>query len=266
MTIKPDGQPIIHKFPDRQDIELWPVMDLHIGDKYHATETWKAFCRRVLQRENTYIVLGGDLLTNATRNSVGNGVFENTLRPREQKRVVVEMLKPLKPRILCGTTGNHERRSAKDADVDLMADVMYELGLEELYRENMALVKLQFGNPKNNGQTNPTYTMAVTHGSGGGSTGNIINRNERFGYSLRDCDILIVGHSHKPAITVPGRYCIDNRNNTSVKPLLVVSATSWLNFGGYAMQHMFTPTCIAPQVIRICGNKKEVEAATRVFY
>ena len=112
MTIKPDGQPIIHKFPDRQDIELWPVMDLHIGDKYHATETWKAFCRRVLQRENTYIVLGGDLLTNATRNSVGNGVFENTLRPREQKRVVVEMLKPLKPRILCGTTGNHERRSA----------------------------------------------------------------------------------------------------------------------------------------------------------
>lgn len=263
-----DGKPIVHHFPDRQAIEIWPVFDLHIGEPDHAAEKWVTFYKSLLARDNAYVVLGGDLMTNGVRNSPGVGVYESTLRPREQKRLLVEMLKPLaaEGRILCGTEGNHEFRSAKDCDVFLMDDIMTMLGLSDLYRENIANIKLQFGNPHNNGQANPTYMMTVTHGSACGSTGAVLNKAEKFG-SPMNCDILVVGHSHKPAMSALGRYHVDTRNNcSSVKPWLVVSATSWLEYAGYAMQRMMTPTCIAPQVIRLYGNKKEAEAVMKVAF
>ena len=44
------------------------------------------------------------------------------------------------------TPGNHERRSMKDADDDPMYDVACKLDLEDLYRENLGVIKLKFGN------------------------------------------------------------------------------------------------------------------------
>ena len=86
-----------------------------------------------------------------------------------------------------------------------------------------------------------------------------VNRNERFGYVMDGADALLVGHSHKPLVTQPGKIVIDTRNNkVSVKPFKVVVATSWLEYGGYAMRKQLLPTSHAPQVITLHGNKKKI--------
>ena len=110
------------------------------------------------------IILGGDLLNNSLKSSVAN-IYEETMRPREQKRRMAEMLKPISHKILCAVNGNHERRSGKDADDDPTYDIMCKLDLEHLYRENMAFLCLRFGNKKGDGLRNPTYTFVVTHGA-----------------------------------------------------------------------------------------------------
>lgn len=255
-----DFEMIQHRFEERPDITVIPISDVHLGAAEHREAEWNAFIKAVLNIPNCYLTLGGDLINNATRSSVSN-IFEETMRPREQKRIMTEMLEPLKERILCAVRGNHEARSGKDADDDPMYDIMCKLDLEHLYRENMAFVKIQMGNPRADGRHNPTYMLVVTHGNGGGIlTGANVNRNERFGYVIDGMDCLIVGHSHKPWVTQPSKLFIDKHNNkVTVKPFKVVSATSWLDYGGYAGRKMLLPTSHAAQVITLQGKYKEIK-------
>lgn len=224
-----------------KSITIYPVCDVHLGSLEHNQEEWEKFVKKVLSEQNSYIILVGDLINNATRSSVSN-VFDDILRPMEQKEKMVKYLEPLKDRIICGVPGNHERRSGKDADGDPMYDIMCKLGIEELYRKNMAFVKLQLGK---RGQA--TYTFAVTHGTGGGiNTGGGVNKNERFASAIDNLDCLITGHTHKGAVTKPAKIVIDTRTNTvSVKPFTVITGQSWLSYGGYAMHMMLLPAANA---------------------
>ena len=257
-----DFDMIQHKFAENNDIHIIPISDVHLGAAEHMQRDWELFCQSVVETPNTYITLGGDLINNATRNSVSN-IFKETMFPSAQKRKMAEMLKPLarEGRILCAVSGNHERRSQKDVDDEPMFDIMCKLDLEHLYRENMAFVKIQMGDVKTNRVKNPTYSLVVTHGAGGGIyTGGSVNRNERFGYVVDGVDCLIVGHTHKPFVTQPSKIFVDTHNNKiSFKPFKVVSSTAWLDFGGYAAQKMLVPSSHAPQMITLCGNKKEIK-------
>ena len=250
---------ITHHFPERKDIRIYPIADVHLGAAEHMTREWEQFCERV-KDEQAYIILGGDLINNSTRNSVSN-IFEEVMRPRDQKRLMVEMLKPIRDRILCMTTGNHERRN-KDVDDDPSYDIACKLDIEDVYRENIAFLKIQIGNKELDGTRNPTYLLTVTHGAGGGMlTGGAVNRAERFAYVL-DGDALILGHTHKPFVTQPSKIKIDPHNNkVTLKPFKVISMTSWLQWGGYAAQKMLNPTSFCPQVITLCGTKKEISVS-----
>lgn len=254
-----DFEMITHKFEANNDLHIYPISDLHLGAAEHMTREWELFCQNLLGDKNAYVILGGDLINNATRNSVSN-VFEETIRPREQKKIMAKMLEPIKERILCSVSGNHERRSLKDADDDPSYDIICKLDRENVYRENIAFVKIQIGKQEGDGAKNPTYVLVVTHGAGGGMlTGSAVNRNERFAYVLDGCDCLVVGHTHKPFITQPAKIKIDPFNNkVTVRPFKVVSSTSWLNWGGYAAKAMMLPTSHAPQMITLRGNKKEI--------
>lgn len=254
-----DFEMIQRHFDDNHDITIIPVSDVHLGAAEHMEKEWRQFCDNVIKQPDTYITLGGDLINNGTKTGVSN-VFEETMRPREQKRVMAEMLEPLKDKIICAVPGNHERRSGKDADGDPTYDIMAKLDLEHLYRENMAFVKLQMGDVRGDGRKNPTYVLCVTHGSGGGiMTGASVNRNERFGYTVDGMDCLIVGHTHKPFTTQPGKIKIDPYNNrVSVKPFKVLTATSWLEYSGYAARALMQPTTYCLQTLTLCGDHKEM--------
>lgn len=255
----PDFEMVVHRFEDRPDLTIIPISDVHLGAAEHMEKEWASFCENVLSDPGVRIILVGDLINNATRNSVSN-VFEETMRSREQKKMMTQMLMPLRDRILASVSGNHERRSLKDADDDPSYDIMCKLDLEHLYRENIAFIKIQMGKARADGLANPTYTLVATHGAGGGIyTGAAVNRNERFGYVIDGMDCLIVGHTHKPFVTQPSKIKINPYNNTvSMRPFKVVSTTSWLNFGGYAAQKMLLPSSHAVQTITLTGKRKEI--------
>ena len=260
-----DFEMITHEFRGGHDVTLIPVSDVHLGAAECMEKEWIAFIKMVEESENTYITLGGDLLNNATKSSVSN-IYDEVYRPSEAKRMMARMLEPIRDRILCAVGGNHERRSSKDVDDDITYDIMAKLDIENLYRENIAFLKIQLGNKTNEngvksaGRDRPTYCLAVTHGSGGGIlTGAGVNRNERFGYSVDGIDALIVGHTHKPYTTQPGKIVVDSHNNQiSIKPFKVISSTSWLEFGGYAAQKMLLPSTHCLQTLILRGDKKEM--------
>lgn len=260
-TILPDFELIQHQFMGGHDITIVPISDVHLGSPECMEQEFISFIDTVVKTPNMYLVLGGDLIDNGTRSSVGSAVFRQTMSPSQQKREMANILAPARDRLLCLLPGNHERRSGKDADDDPVYDIAAKLDLEHLYRENIAFVKIQMGrNDRSSGAERPTYVIVCLHGTGGGIyTGTALNRNERFGHVIDGADCLIVGHVHKPFVSQPGKIKIDPFNNkVSIKPFKVISATSWLEYGGYAAQKMLLPSTHCLHTLTLRGKKKEI--------
>lgn len=243
----------------KADITIYPIADIHLGAAEHNESAWREFRTKIMKEENSYIILGGDLINNGIKSSVSN-VYDETMRPREQKKLLVEMLSPLQDKILCAVSGNHERRSSREVDDDIIYDVMCKLDIEELYRENLAFLKIQFGTARSDGKVNPTYVICTTHGTGSGiMTGASVNKAEKFGYVLDGVDALIVGHNHKPWTTQPGKLKVDPHNNlVTVKPFKVLSCSSWLDYGGYAANKNLLPTTRTEQKLILCCKEKKM--------
>lgn len=226
------------------------------------------FISGIPQQPNAYLILAGDLINNATKSSVSN-CFDDIYRPSEQKKMMARILEPVRDRILCGVPGNHEDRSGKDVDDDPLYDIMAKLDIEDRYRKNRAVVKIQIGNnTKCHDGSSPTYIFAVVHGSGGGAlTGAGVNRAERYAYAFDGIDALILGHTHKPLNTIPSKFRVDTRNNRVKEvPFDVIVATSWLRNTEYAAKKMLNPTSHVLQKITLCGTKKEIEISTKHAY
>lgn len=251
---------IRHVFPD--EITIYPVADVHLGAVEHAESEWQSFLKKV-ENENAYLILAGDLINNSIRSAKFANPFDEVLRPREAKARMVEYLKPVKDRILCVVTGNHEARTLKDSDQDLTYDICSKLDIEHLYRETIAYMGIGIGSGKRpNGKSTVTYSFAVTHGSGGGIyTGAAVNRNERFGNVVDGLDCLVIGHVHKGFVSKPAKIEINLRTNmVSMKHYVVISCVPWLSYGGYAAKAMLLPaqTC-DPQKLRLTVGRQKTK-------
>lgn len=250
---------ISHDF--QNDVTIYPIADVHLGAMEHAEKEWQEFLKKV-EAEDAYLILDGDLLNNGLRSCKFVNPFDEAIRPRDAKHRMVQYLEPLRDRILCVVSGNHERRTFRDDDQDLTYDICSKLDIEHLYRENIAYMRIGVGH-KNDIKKNAriranSYTFAVTHGSGGGIyTGAAVNRNERFGNVIDGLDCLVVGHVHKGFISKPAKIVIDARNGVvKMGHYTVISAVSWLNYGGYAARGMLLPAQICdPQKIHLSAAR-----------
>lgn len=182
--------------------------------------------------------------------------------------MMIEQLAPLRSRILCMVGGNHERRTTKDTDESPSYDIACKLDLEDVYRETAAFLKIQMGDSRSNGLTNPCYTFCVTHGAGGSIyTTNAAMRAERFGMAIDGMDMLIVGHIHKPQDFPVYKYVIDKYNNrVTKKPYNVYVCTSWMENGDYGLQKLMQPTGHSLSHFTLCGTKKEIEFSRKCEY
>lgn len=243
---------ITHAFPS--DITIYPIADVHLGALEFARKEWEGFVQRVESSPNTYLILAGDLLNNTTRSCrFANPLGDDIMRPREAKRVMVEYLTPIRDRLLCCVSGNHERRTIKDSDQDLCLDIMDALGVGHLYRENLAFLRLQLGQRPSEKKPNSTYIFTVAHGASNGAlTGAAVNSAEAFASMIDGgLDCFVSGHVHKGFVTKPAKICIDARNGAvSMRHYTVLSCVSWLNYGGYAAQRLLRPAYTSdPQII-----------------
>ena len=248
---------INHSFPG--DIDIFPVADVHLGAVEHCEPEWQAFLKRV-EQDDAYLILAGDLLNNSVRSAGFVNPFDEVMRPREAKRRMVEYLEPIKDRVLCVVTGNHERRTYRDDDQDLTYDICSKLDIEHVYRENIAYMCVSLGMRSNERKPEATYTFAVTHGAGGGIyTGAAVNRNERFGNVIDGLDCMVVGHVHKGFVSKPAKIVIDSKNRlVSMKHYTVISCVPWLNFGGYSAQKMLLPAQVCdPQKLHLIANRRK---------
>ena len=234
-----DFDPIIHKLKGRT-IRVWAVADVHIGARECDIEGFEAFMHRIAKDKDSYVVLVGDVISNGIRDSLTN-VYEETMPPSCQVERAVELLTPVKDKILGAVGGNHEARSRKAVDLDPMYTIMCMLGINHLYRTNFAFLRIILSN----GNTKSRYALMLIHGK-------TENKKRQFAYAVEGVDAIISGHTHNGIVEKPARLVFTSRNNVMVKPLVSLTATSWLTYGGYAAAALYRPAATScPQCLEL---------------
>lgn len=241
-----------------------PIADLHIGDAQFNEKDFKKMLE-TSDGDNTLYLLNGDLINNATKSSVSD-IYSSTMSPMKQLEMLVEIFAPYKDKIIGIIGGNHERRTYKEDGIDISRLFARELGLEDRYAEDGALIFLRFGTQsRGQKETNGSgktrmvcYTIYATHGSGGGrSVGGKANALEQLS-SIVDADVYIHSHTHLPIVFKQNFFRTDVRNST-VKEVekLFVNTSACLNYGGYGEIAKYTPASRTITAIVLDGQQKK---------
>ena len=235
-----DFVPIIHRL-DGRTIKIWAIADVHIGAVECDIQGFQNFLKNtILKDPDSYVLLCGDVISNGIKDSLTN-VYEETMSPSCQVEKAVELLSPIKDRILGAVGGNHEARSRKAVDLDPMYTIMCMMGVQDLYRTNFAMLRIILAN----GNTKSRYALMLIHGK-------TENKKRQFAYAVEGVDAIISGHTHNGIVEKPARLVFTSRNNVMVKPLVSLTATSWLTYGGYAAAALYKPAATScPQCLEL---------------
>ncbi|HEY8342296.1 MAG TPA: metallophosphoesterase [Calditerricola sp.] len=237
-------------------VDLWAVSDIHRGHRLHDEKAWHALLDRIANDPHAYMVLNGDLVEAALKSSRHGDVYRS-MAPGEERRLLVRELEPVKHKILCITSGNHELRH-RDSDENPAALIAERLGLEDRYHPDGVLLEVSFGRKHGTKGVPTSFLFYVTHGRGMGRLpGGNLNRIFELPRVVQAVDGYIMGHVHKPIIFVSRTNIPDPRNKTcSPRLQLYAIAGSFLEWGDYAEQNMLAPTVTAFPVARLFQKEK----------
>ena len=230
-----DFNVIVHRLPPR-NIKVYAVADVHIGAQESDIDGFSRFVNKVAAEPDSYVVLVGDVINNGIRSSsCPTDIYDEALTPAAQVDKAVEILTPIADKILGAVGGNHEARSRKAVDLDPMYEIMCLLRKPELYRRNMAFIRIVLTDSKasRNG-TRDVYSLLLVHGASEG-------KKRKFAYALEGIDAIISGHTHNGLVEKPARLILTTQNNVIVRPLVSLTATSWLRYGGYGAAALYMP-------------------------
>ena len=243
--------------------EIIAFADNHWADPNSDHDKIRADIKYVLERDNAYCVLNGDLMDCAIASSIGD-TYGATLSPMDELRECVELFKPLADngKILCVTNGNHEFRHYRTNGLDLTELMCQQLGITDRYTPTTALLFIRLGelSGKFHGRK-VVYTMYASHGSGGGKKeGGKVQRLVDLS-TIIDADIYLHSHTHFPAIVKDSFARPDYRNSTvTYGTRLYVNTSAKLNYGGYGEVGGFKPPCTDTPIIHLSGTRKEMRA------
>ena len=161
--------------------------------------------------------------------------------------MAVEILRPIKDKILGCVSGNHCDRSEKVTNINPMYLICCELGIQDRYRSSLAILKVTVGARKNNEGLgrHQTYTILVHHGKG--TSESTIKKDHEFINNFEGCDIITTGHSHNGRVAKFTKYEVNKfKNIVTKKDITIIVSNSFLEDAEYGMKSM------------LCGASNEI--------
>lgn len=228
---------------------LVPFGDIHLGspqcdiDKLIGTVEF-------IQRADCVVVLMGDMIEFATAGSVGAGWSEQVTNPQKQLDAIVQLLQPIKHKVLVALEGNHEARARKSAGLDVAKIMADQLGVP--YGGYSSFVYLQVGKE--------SYTIHAQHGNSGARYLRTKLASAMKTAEHTYADVYLYGHTHELAVaTQPYRVYDRRMKGVRERKQYFVLTGGFLNYyGGYAEQANLSPTRTGVANIVFSGNRWDV--------
>ena len=235
------------KIPQAERITIYPLADLHIGDRNCDINMIRARINTIREDPHAYAILDGDLIDNATTDSVGD-TYTETQAPGEQITTISRLLEPISGKLLAAVPGNHERRTSRSAGIDITRIICERIGIGDKYSPETAALTINIGKIQ--------YVIYISHGSGGGKkiggkANALLDQSD-----IINADIYLQGHTHVPLVTRKTRFDTTRSGKIEQREMLFVNTAAALNYGGYGELAGFTPTSTVNPVIYLSGVKK----------
>ena len=244
-------------------VYLVPLADLHIGCRDVALDIIQGYLDWIKEHENAYTLLNGDLMNCATKDSTPE-LYDDLVTPDQAYTQLIELLKPIKSKILMITRGGHEEHIYRMSGHDYMAQLAHDLG-DIPYKPNggMGIIKLGIStlnsNQPNTGNALDCVYYAV-HGWGGARTiGAKVNKLEELA-KVTEADCVILSHDHTQVVhrlnvLVPA----SRRSNpyVKIKRKLLINTGGFINYSGYIQRKGYTPQDLGTPRIRIEAKRKD---------
>lgn len=204
--------------------EVLFIGDIHYGHPNCEIERVTAMFDYAI-KSHTYVLLMGDLIESATRDSVGDSVYHQHFNPQEQMDAMIEILRPLANEgLIIGLhSGNHENRIGKLTSIDV-SKVMSDT-LRVPYLGYACWTELSVGRQK--------YAVYSTHGWGGAKFKHSKIKSVMDMLAWIDADCVISGHMHSLVAEPVAKQTIDHRRHKVVEKkcyaVITGSYLSWDN-------------------------------------
>lgn len=252
--------------PEITEVSVIVLSDFHYGNPYCSVKHFQRTIDFIRDTENCYCFLNGDLLEAVTKQSKGD-IYQQKLTPQQQRDDVLDLLLPIKDKVLGVTTGNHEQRIYNETGVDLTADIAE--ALRAPYRPEGMLYKLSCGSGNSSHSNKPfVFWGYISHGYGGARTrGAKAVKVERMSTWIH-ADYYCMSHDHIVNVA-PNVYLMpDNRGvldsdgfltgKVTAKREMLVKTNSYLKWGGYAESGGFPPSDLATPLIQLLTPKSKL--------
>ena len=224
-----DLEVITKAFPKKNGnvLRVYAIGDVHVGSPEFDESIIRKKLRIIEEDPCGCLVLCGDLGNFGLKSSVSN-VYKEKLTPDQQIEFLYELFLPVKDKITACVPGNHEERLVREVGVCPMYDLCVRWGIEDVYRENVAITKYSFGQYKTNQQI--VFVGITSHGS-------TRNKHRKFTADFDNVDFGCSGHVHTPSYTPTGRIRVDRNSGTARwMPYKEIVVDSSMTVGGYALK------------------------------
>ena len=231
------------------NLKLYVLSDTHIGDSHANINDLKKIINFIKDTPECYCILLGDILNTALKNSKSD-IYSETLSVAESQKLALELLMPIKDKIIAMTPGNHENRVWREVGVDLSLWLAEKLGVQDKYRNNGIALTIQFGS-YNNGRP---YRLNIfgQHGSRGGrKLGSSMNALEDMDNIISNADIYIMGHTHQNLQGARKVFTFNENGNISYQNKYYYNSPSVMAYGGYAYDKGYKPSDATPTYLNI---------------
>lgn len=257
-----DTKPIIFNAPmEFDEIEIYPIHDLHYGNAQFNMSKWKKLKAEILNQPNRYCVMVGDLMEMAVPGSKSD-VFSQTVPPEAQKEWVSYEMGELAERIIAVVSGNHEHnRATKLCGLHPLYDACCWARIQDRYRENFAVADIGVGSYRHTTHRQNRYAAFLTHKAKE-------MKNWSTADTLEGFDFMVYGHDHDPKEHSRSHLVYDYINKTvRTKRIETVNAGSFLEYGGYAAREAYRPPSDKLYKIVLCPVRSNEKAIRTVgFY
>ena len=227
-----------------ESIEIVNLADLHIGDAQFDEKLLDKEIKKIKDIPNRFVVLNGDLINNAIRNSVSD-IYTEKMGPQEQLDYLVKKFEPIKHKILGISQGNHEFRTYKETGIDIVKLFAASMGHLDSYDPDGGVLFISFGKNKYRPEVRHTTSLYFTH-IGGVKTGLTKMAD------VVDVDIYFRGHYHNVETKKMDVFRTDKRYKTIRKETKVfVQNGACLKYGGYSQMKGFAPGSSVFPVVKV---------------
>ncbi len=255
-----DNIPILINLPVSMEYaDIYFIHDGHFGSELFDEKKWERLKNIILNDENAYVCIIGDIMENAIPSSKNCDMFSQTHSPAEQKEWATQQFKDFGGKIIAVVPGNHEHnRTTKASGMYPLYDVCLLAGIGDKYRDTIAFLDIAVGKYRGKTSRQTHYFGQIQH-----------KAKDLKNYHSSDytdgIDFFASGHDHETKDKPRAKLVFDPHNKLVYKRNIeCINCGSFCSFGGYGAKGAYRPQSDKIYKLRLFGNEKRME--TTGFY